>query len=105
MGNRLQGFISKVAKVSEAIPFPRRSPTDEDLSRAIEERTHPVVRSILKSFGFDKGNLIQKDARSIVPESVTTYGFLQEPPYDPFTLQIIAEDRKSTRLNSSHSQI
>ena len=91
MGNRLQGFISKVAKVSEAIPFPRRSPTDDDLSRVIEERTHPVVRSILKSFGFDRGNLIQKDARSIVPESVTTYGFLQEPPYDPFTLQIIAD--------------
>ena len=37
------------------------------------------------------GLLIEKEARSIVPETVTTYGFLQDPPYDPFTLQVVSD--------------
>jgi len=45
----------------------------------------------MDSLGINIGGLIEKEARSIVPESVTTYGFLQEPPYDPFTLQLVAD--------------
>jgi len=90
MGKRLDALLTRAGVVAKRLPLPRREPTDSDISLALQERTPPVIRSLFESLGIDLGRVIRKDPRSIVPEAITTYGFLQDPPYDPFTLQLVA---------------
>ena len=89
MGKR----IALLAKTSRSVAsvFQRREPTSADISKAIVDRAPPGVRNLLESLGIDLGRVIEKEARSIVPEAVTTYGFLQETPYDPFVLQTVSD--------------
>ena len=93
MGKRIDALLRRTSEIAKrsSFPFPRRDPTDEDISKAISDRTPPGIRNLLKTMGVDMGRMLQKDPRSIVPESVTTYGFLQDPPYDPFQLKTVSD--------------
>ena len=83
MGRRLDLLKSRI--------LPARAPTSEEISANIRAKAPPATRGMLDFLGIDVGQSIEKEARTVVPEAITTYGYLQEPPYDPPTLAKIAD--------------
>ena len=80
----------------------RRRPkelSDEELVQKFDERLNPAFRDLLKIAGIGTEGLLNKAARSIVPEAITGYGGgFVDPPYDAFQLQIVADRHWVARL-------
>ena len=72
--------------------------TERRLGKEFAERLPPVVRSWMGNLGIDFSKFFGKEARTVVPELLTSYGDFIDPPYDPETLQLAAERHWVVRL-------